>query len=88
MQITEEMPECTHSVTPTMPEISWSPPTERAQLSDSRLMVVAAGHCFTRWVVVPSRQETVLAMPGCGEEEMLAVACGRCRGRPVASCDQ
>ena len=29
MQITEEMPECTHSVTPTMPEISWSPPTER-----------------------------------------------------------
>ena len=51
--------------------------------------VTAAGGCLTVLLMLSSRrEERDLAMPGCGEQEMLAVACGRCRGRPVASCDQ
>ena len=37
------------------------------RVSDCRLVVGAAGHC--RWVLLPSRQESALALalPGCGE---------------------
>ena len=60
---------------------------ESAQLSACRLVVVAAQHCMAKVDVVAQQTEQWPAHH-LQSYKMLAVACGRCRGRPVASCDQ
>ena len=61
VQITEEMPECTHSVTPTMPEISWSPPTERVHNSQpAGWWWWQPSTAWPRWMWWPSRQNSGL----------------------------
>ena len=60
---------------------------ESAQLSACRLVEVAAGDWMAK-VDLVLHQTGKSSGHDVESEEMLAVACGRCRGRPVASCDQ